>query len=471
MRASTLLSLFGNVGNHTCEGISRRELLRIGTLGLGGLTLSHLLASQTEAAGVSPINDKSVVMLFLQGGPTHIETFDPKMTAPSEYRAMFGEVKTSLPGVTFGSHFPNLARLAGKMAVVRSFKHGNGSHGSASALVASGGNLTKGAMGSVYARVAGTTHSQTGIPMNTILTPPAVGEQYKALGANASRITAIGSLPKAYQAFDPSSGGQIIENMKLRVDEGRLDDRRHLLSELDRIRRHADSSGSLAGANKFQQQAFDVILGGVSEAFDLSRESPATIARYDTAKYKIPRKLQKKKSNVPRQSPIALGKQMLLARRLVEAGCGFVTVSSAGWDMHGNAFGINDGMPLLGSAVDKAVSAFIEDLEARGLSEKVLLVITGEFGRTPRINKKAGRDHWGNQCTLALAGGGLRMGQVIGQSDRTASRPATEPIGVPDLMSTVMHTLFNVGELRVTQSVPNDIAQAITSGTPIPQLI
>jgi uncharacterized protein (DUF1501 family) len=128
-------------------------------------------------------------------------------------------------------------------------------------------------------------------------------------------------------------------------------------------------------------------------------------------------------------------------------------------------------MPLLGSAVDKAVSAFIEDLEQRGLSEKVLLVITGEFGRTPRINKKAGRDHWGHQCTLALAGGGLKMGQVIGQSDRTASRPATDPIGVPELMSTVMHTLFNIGELRVTQGIPNDIAQAITAGQPIPQLI
>ncbi|MFP6576666.1 MAG: DUF1501 domain-containing protein, partial [Pirellulaceae bacterium] len=471
LRIIALLSFFDHGYDRNCEGVTRRELLRVGTLGLGGLTLSQLLASPGKAAGVSPLNDKSVVLLFLQGGPTHIETFDPKMTAPSEYRAMFGEVKTSLPGVTFGSHFPNLARLAGKMAVVRSFKHGDSSHGRASALVASGGNQTKGAMGSVYARVAGTTHSQTGIPMNTILTPPSVGAEYKALGAQSNRITAIGNLSKAYQAFDPSSGGQILENMKLRVDQTRLDDRRHLLGELDRIRRQADASGSLEGADKFQQQAFDVILGGVSEAFDLSQESPATIARYDTAKYKIPPKLQKKKSNVPRQSPIALGKQMLLARRLVEAGCGFVTVSSAGWDMHGNAFGINDGMPLLGSAVDKAVSAFIEDLEQRGLSEKVLLVITGEFGRTPRINKKAGRDHWGNQCTLALAGGGLKMGQVIGQSDRTASRPATDPIGVPELMSTVMHTLFNIGELRVTQGIPNDIAQAITAGQPIPQLI
>ncbi|MEO1971152.1 MAG: DUF1501 domain-containing protein, partial [Pirellulaceae bacterium] len=154
----------------------------------------------------------------------------------------------------------------------------------------------------------------------------------------------------------------------------------------------------------------------------------------------------------------------------VEAGCGFVTVTSAGWDMHGNAFGIDDGMPLLGPAVDKAVSAFIEDLEQRGLTDKVLLVITGEFGRTPKINNKGGRDHWGNLCTLMLAGGGLPMGQVIGQSDRTASRPATEPVTVKNLLATVMNTLFDVGKLRLVSGVPDEIARAITVSQPIPQL-
>ena len=393
------------------------------------------------------------------------------MTAPAEYRAMFGEVKTNLPGVTFGSHFPQLASMADRMAIVRSFAHGNGSHGSASALVSSGGNLTKASMGSIYSRVAGTTNPRTGIPMNTVLTPSAAGKEYKAFGAQTERVTGIGTLAKAYKAFDPSSGGQIIDNMQLHLDEKRLDDRRSLLEELDRIRRAVDATGALDGADRFQQQAFDVIMGGVSEAFDLSKEDPRLIKRYDTGEYAIPPKLQKKKSNVPRQSPIALGKQMLMARRLVEAGCGFVTVTSAGWDMHGNAFGINDGMPLLGSSVDKAASAFLEDLHQRGLSDKVLLIITGEFGRTPRINKKGGRDHWGNLCTLAMAGGGLRMGQVIGGSDRTASRPASDLVGVQDLMATVMHTLFDVGKLRIAPGIPSDIARAITNGAPIPQLV
>jgi uncharacterized protein (DUF1501 family) len=466
-----MLTIYGDGKSRNCEGVSRRELLRIGTLGIGGLALPSLLQLKSQASEYSLVRDKSVVLLFLQGGPTHIETFDPKMSAPSEYRAMFGEVPTVLPGVTFGSHFPKLASLADRMAVIRSYSHGISSHGTASQHVAAGGNSTGATMGTLYSVVAGTSNPRTGIPMNTVLAPPAAGDQYKGLGAQTSRVTSIGTLPKAYQAFDPSSGGQIVENMKLRLAQDRLDDRRNLLSGLDRIKREADSNGSLEGADKFQQQAFDVILGGVSDAFNLSKENPETIARYDTGEFEIPPKLKKKKSNVPRQSPIALGKQMLMARRLVEAGCGFVTVTSAGWDMHGNAFGINDGMPLLGSAVDKAASAFLEDIAARGMSDDVLLVITGEFGRTPRINKKAGRDHWGNLCTLALSGGGLKMGQVIGQSDRNVGKPAADPVSSEDLRATIMNTLFDVGQLRIDPSVSSDVARVITGGQPIKNLM
>jgi len=467
-----LLSLFGNRSHRTCAGVTRRELLRVGTLGLGGLTLSQLLASRGQAANVNPLRDKSVVLLFLQGGPTHIETFDPKMTAPREYRAMFGEVKTKLPGTTFGSHFPSLASMADQLAVVRSFRHGSGSHQTAQKMVATGNNNTQGFMGSVYSRVTGTTHPETGIPMNTVLTPRSLGYQKLGASGSTSRIVEIGSLPAAYKAFDPGRGNELLANMKLNIKESRLDDRRGLLRSLDQIRRQIDTNGSLEGADRFQQQAFDVILGSGAKAFDLSQESPATLARYDTSPYTVPTAVvARKRKGTSNQAPVALGKQMLLARRLVEAGCGFVTVTSAGWDMHGNRFGVDDGMPVLGPAVDRAVSAFIEDLAQRGLTEKVLLVITGEFGRTPRINSKGGRDHWGNQCTLAFAGGGLKMGQVIGESDRTASQPATDPIGIPDLMATVMHTLFNVGELRVASGIPNDVMQAITTGNPIRQLV
>ena len=455
-----------------CEGLSRRSFLQIGTLGIGGLTLADLLRLSAEAGtGNSLLKDRSIVMLNLQGGPTHIETFDPKMTAPSEYRAMFGEVKTSLPGVTFGSHMERLAKHAHRMSVVRSFRHGIGSHGTAASHVAAGGNPTGANMGSLYGRIAGMTNPETGIPNVAVIQPGAVGEKYRKLGNNISRITSTGSLSKQYRPFDPSAGGDVVDNMELQVSEKRFGDRRSLLGGLDSFRRRADSANVLAGADQFQQQAFDVILGGISDAFDLSKEDPALVKRYDTGHVDIPKRLYKKKNkNLAGQSPVSLGRQMLMARRLVESGCRFVTVTSAGWDMHGNAFGVDDGMPILGTAVDISVSAFLEDLQQSGLSEKVLLIITGEFGRTPKINKKGGRDHWGNLCTLAFAGGGLPMGQVIGQSDRRASVPASDPVTTRDLLGTVMHYLLDIGELRLVPGIPSDISRALGSIQPISQL-
>ena len=468
-----MLSLLSHGTYRDCQRVTRRDLLKIGTLGLTGLTLGDLLQVRKLAADEgNPLKDRSVVMLFLQGGPTHIETFDPKMTAPSEYRSMFGEVSTSLPGVTIGGTFPRMAKLAHRMAIVRSFRHGNGSHATASKLVSSGGNPTGANLGSLYARLAGSNNPATGMPTNALLNPAAVGDEYKKLYTNTGRIGDVGSLGKAYQAFDPSAGGEVKQNMELRIERDRLDDRRSLMRSLDRLKQQAEASDVQASYDRFNQQAFDVILGGAAKAFDLSEEDPRTLEMYDTGEFTIPKAvIKKKRDTTPKFSPVALGKQMLLARRLCEAGCGYVTVSSSGWDMHGNAFGIDDGMACLGPAVDKAVSAFLTDLEQRGLSDKILLVITGEFGRTPKINKKAGRDHWGNLCTLALAGGGLEMGQVIGQSDRTASVPASDPIGPDHLMSTIMHSLFDLGTLRVVRGVPREILSSVEGGQPIPQLI
>ena len=305
-----MFTIFSGGRQQDCEGTTRRDFLKVGTLGLGGLTLAQTLA--TKAAASEVVKDKAVVLLFLQGGPTHIETWDPKMTAPSEYRAIFGETKTCLPGVTFGKHFSQMAAIADRLAVVRSFRHGNGSHASASALVASGGNASQATMGTLYSRIAGLSNPLTGIPNNAVITPPAAGDEFKGIGANPDRVTSVGTLPSAYKTFDPSSGGQVIKNMELSLPQGRLDDRRSLLGQVDRIRRDMDVAGSLDGADQFSQQAFDVIVGGISEAFDLTTENPKTIAKYDTKQYDLP-KAQKKRN----QTPIALGKQMLLARRLV----------------------------------------------------------------------------------------------------------------------------------------------------------
>jgi hypothetical protein len=456
------------------RGKTRRELLRIGTSAIGGLSLASMFSAKAGAAGTGEaVKDKSVVVLNLQGGPTQFETFDPKMTAPQEIRSITGEVKTAIPGVTFGGTFPKLAALADKMAVVRSYRHGISSHGPAAMHVMAGGNPTGAMMGALYARVAGLTDSVTGMPENVLVTPSVVGSQFKKLYHNVGRVSQTGTLSSVYKPFDPSAGGEIIDNMRLVLKGKRLDDRRTLLHELDQLRHRFDSDSIVESSNRFQQQAFDVLMRGVADAFDLSQENPKTVARYSTSEFEPSAAVKKRNSYATQFSAVALGKQMLLARRLCEAGCGFVTVTQGGWDMHGGGkeYTMADGLKSLTPAVDKSVSAFIEDVEQRGLSDKILLVILGEFGRTPRINKNGGRDHWGNQCTLAFSGGGLKMGQVIGRSDRTGSAPATTPISSGNVLATVMHTLFNIGEVRILPGIPTDVEQTITGNEPIRQLV
>ncbi|MDP6447330.1 MAG: DUF1501 domain-containing protein [Pirellulaceae bacterium] len=453
-----MLRIFDRRRTANCQGFHRRELLRVGALGLGGLSLPHWLAARATAD--SAVRAKSVVVLFLGGGPPQHETFDPKMSAPSAYRAMFGEIPTALPGVTFGSHFQELAKLADRLSVVRCYRNGLTSHGPATATVIAGDNPTKAMLGSVYARVAGSTNAQTGMPN---------GASFRGNPDYTQRLGSPGTLGPAYRPFDPSGGGELKKNMELRIDRRRLDDRRALLTALDQLKRRAETERVFVGADRFRQQAFDVLLGGVTKAFEWEGEDPRVIARYDTSDIKVPQAvLQKKnKPGFAEQSPEALGKQMLLARRLVQAGCGFVTVTSTGWDLHGNRFGVDDGMPVLGVAADRAAAAFIEDLERLGMSDDVLLVITGEFGRTPKINNKAGRDHWGRICPLVFAGGGLPMGQVIGYSDRLGGAPAADPVGVPELSATILHTLLDAGRMRLNTDIPVEIRQTVDRAQPI----
>jgi uncharacterized protein (DUF1501 family) len=493
-----MLTLQTGRGARECDGVTRRDFLRVGTLGLGALSLPQLLAvkAHASAAGDDYVRDKAVVLLYLSGGASHIETFSPNMEAPAPYYSLTGEVKTTLPGVSFGGTFPMLAGLAHKMAVVRSFHHPIGGHSQAHLHVLSGGTDPKGdgkvgySMGSLYARLRGASNAKTGLPTYMLLTHDEVDSQYSK---ELSRIIAgswPGTLGAAYAPFrlhddtgaktkgskrskakprgrgkGTSDGeGSISQDMKLTLPEDRIDDRRALLRALDTLKRDADESGRLDAAGRFQQQAFDLLMGSAAEAFDVSHEPKALVQRYDTSHTKIGKKTFR---------PSNLGKQMLMARRLVEAGAGFVTVHSAGWDMHadGNNPGMVDGMNMLGSTLDKAVSAFIEDLDARGLSDKVLLVITGDFGRTPKVNNRGGRDHWANLGTLAFIGGGLDMGQVIGQSDRTNSHPATEPVSPQMMLSTIFHTLFDVGQLRVARGVPRDLAKVIEEHPPIKELL
>ena len=457
------------------HGCSRRRLLTVGALKLGlGAALPEWLAARSAAASSLPmLRDKSVVLLFLQGGPSHIEFFDPKMSAPSEFRSITGEVATVHPGVTFGGTFPHLARLADRFSVVRSYGSQNSGH--TYDAVASGNNPLKATLGAIYARVAGNNNPSTGTPSNIVVLPEAVSPGLK-LGSNFETgalptLTQPGVLGANYAAFNQSGGSELKQNMELRLSADRFDDRRQLLGLLDRVRRNAESQGLLEGVDRYQQQAFEVILRGVAEAFDLSREVRATIARYDTAH--LFRNEEVQKWGDMRRSTNLLGRQMLLARRLCEAGCGFVTVSDCGWDMHSNGNSPKNlgGMNWLGPQTDHAVAAFLQDVEERGLSDRILLIVTGEMGRTPRINRDGGRDHYGELTPLLLSGGGLKRGHVIGESDRTASRPATERYTPANLASTVLHTLFDVAQLRLDQAVPRELLQFLNASPPITPLM
>jgi len=455
--------------------LGRRDFLRIGGCGIGGLSLANLLAAQAAGAkdGARPLTGKSVIFLFLHGGPSQTETFDPKMDAPAGIRSATGEVGTSLPGVTFGGTFPRLASLASKLAIVRSFRTGDGIHDIKPIV----GKVTLGAnMGSLFARVAGSNDPATGMPLNTALFPRAVDPETMTFIDKFGNFISSGGLGAAYAPFVPGGGGPAQQNLELKLDPTRIDDRKTLLSGLDRIRRNVDARGELSGTDRFQEQALQTILGGVAKAFDLSHEDSKTIARYDTAPLVRPEQISRAWNNYPRyvDNAKSLGKLLLLARRLCEAGCGFVTVTTNFvWDMHAdiNNTGVEEGMQYMGRPLDHALSAFVEDCEARGLSDKIMLVATGEMGRTPKINAKGGRDHWGGLAPLLFYGGSLKTGQVIGQSTRDAGEPASEPFGNENLLATVMHTLLDIGQVRLLSSLPQELLRALTTPEPIAGLL
>ena len=457
---------------HDCQGFSRRDFLRIGTLGAGGLSLAGLLGTQARADAGSVLSGKSVVLLFLQGGPPHIEFFDPKMTAPREIRSITGEVQTRHPGITFGATFPKLAQRADQLVVVRSYGSGNAGH--TYEQVVTGADPSGPAISAVYARVRGTNHPQTGLPTNVLVLPEAVqdGVKFEANFETSAlpTLTQAGTLGPTYAAFNPSGGGDLKQDMQLKLPAARLEDRLTLLRQLDGIRRHAELSGSIESFSFYQQQAFDVVVRGVASAFDLSKEDAGTIARYDTSH--LFRMEELTRWYDMRRASNLLGRQLLLARRLCEAGCGFVTVSDCGWDYHANGNSPKQmaGIYAMGGQVDHAVSAFIDDVRERGLEDKILLVVTGEMGRTPRLNNNGGRDHYGELTPLLLFGGGLKMGQVIGQSDGQAGRAVTEPYRPQQLIATVMQTLFDVGKLRLVPNIPREIIRLTEIGKPIDHL-
>jgi len=464
-----MFTLCDRYGRH-----GRREFLKVGGLTLGGLSLGELIKARAEAARSSrPVTDKSVIFLFMHGGPSQTETFDPKMTAPAGVRSVTGEIATTIPGVTFGSTFRKLAQLAHEFSVVRSFTTGDSRHDIKPIVHR---DTFQANIGSIYSRVAGTTHPLTGLPNNAALYPQSVDASTMPAIKEFGDFEATGAFGSANAPFVPGAGGEMQQNMTLSMPMQRVNDRRKLLAQLDDFRKSFDTVEGLGSVNTIRRQAYDVILGGAAQAFDLSKEDPRVVARYDTSPLVKPEQIDTRWNNRKRYIDNAktLGKQLLLARRLCERGCGFVTVTTNFvWDMHAdqNNAGVEEGMGYMGVPFDHAVSAFIEDVTARGLSDRILLVCCGEMGRTPKLNSRGGRDHWGNLAPLLLYGGGLKMGQVVGRSTRDAGAPSSHPVTIKNLLATILHTLFDVGELRVVPGVPSDIAQTMTGWSPIRELV
>jgi len=486
-----------------CDGIPRRDFLRVGALGLGGLTLPDLLRSSAIAGDGAYVKDKAVILLFLAGGPSQFETFDPKPHGIGASKSIAGHVATRLPSVRFASYFPKLGQLADRLTVVRSFQTNHAEHNgahkqfmTADLTVQDGKPIKEPGLGAVCSRVLGSV-SPTGMPTHAMIPPTTRYLAEKAGFAGAYDSVVEGAQPahlgSAYAPFetkvemaagkpkvkksrqsDENDGNPLLENLHPRLPDMTIDSRRSLLRQLDRLDRQVDASGVMDGMDQFTQQAVDLLRGhSMQKALDLSREDPRTLAAYDTEHFRNYRVSDD--SKFERDGPsigISLGRQLLMARRLCEAGCGFVTLIHANWDFHARKGIPNmpEGMSVLAPPLDHAVAAFLQDVEQRGLSDKILLVITGEFGRTPGLDKNMGRHHWPGICPLVLSGGGLKHGQVIGQSDRRGGHPATQPITIDDLHSTVMHAMFDIGQMRLDASLPQRVRQRAQKGRRIEAL-
>jgi hypothetical protein len=406
-------------GRRFCDGVSRRNFLRIGALGMGGLALPQLLRAEAQS-GIRR-SHKAVIMIYLPGGPPHQDTFDLKLDAPSEIRGEFRPIPTNVPGLQICEHLPRIAKICDKLAVIRSIADAVDDHSDFMCLTGRRkNNQPPGgwpSFGSVVSRVLGPTNP--GVPPFIGMEPRM---QHRPYNAATSGFLGVG-----HGSFRPAGEGKA--DMVLHgVTLDRLADRRALLAGFDRLRRDLDASGLMEGMDTFNQQAFGVLTSSrLLEALDYQREDRRVIESYGKGDPK------------PHgDAAPMLMEQFLVARRLVEAGARAVTVAFGFWDYHGNNFkNARADLPLL----DQGVSALVKDLHERGLDKDVSVIIWGEFGRTPTINKDGGRDHWPRASCALLAGGGMKTGQVIGATDRLGGEPSERPVTFGEVFATLYHNL------------------------------
>ncbi|HLN30865.1 MAG TPA: DUF1501 domain-containing protein [Gemmataceae bacterium] len=386
-----------------CDGMTRRSFLRIGAFGTG-LTLAEMLRCRASAATASPSN-KSAIMIYLPGGPSHMDMYDLKPEAPVEFRGEFKPIPTNVPGVQICEHFPLQARMWDKLAVIRSVTPIREEHSDSEVTTgypdAININEHHPSFGAVLSKMRGSTHSDI---------PPFVSLRGMTSG------TEPGFLGVAHRPFTPDGAG--LENLRLAngVDSARHEERKTILASFDDVRRDIDASGTIRGMDAFTVRAFDMVASGtVRKALDLNREAPRVRDRYQGIE------------------------QFLTARRLIEAGVGCVTLAIGGWDTHSSNFKtLRSQLPQ----VDRGIANLIEDLHDRGMDQDVLTIMWGEFGRTPRVNgNDGGRDHWPAVMSALVAGGGLKTGQAIGASSARGEYPKDRPYRPAQVLSTLYQAM------------------------------
>ncbi len=421
-----MLTILGPRHRGYCDRLSRRSFLQIGGLAMGGLALPQLLRAQAANGNDSP--HKSVIMIFLSGGPPHQDMFDLKPDAPTEIRSEFKPIKSNVPGIDVCELLPRLAQRMDKFALLRAVVGAEDRHAAFQCLTGKRkGNQPEGgwpALGAVVSKLQGPTRPAS---------PPFVSLVPKMKTADWADPGQPGFLGLAHAAFRPADAGRA--DMVLNpANAGQLDDRKALLAGFDDFRRGVDASGTTTAMDQFTEQAFNILTSDkLARALDLDREDPKLRDRYgrgspDPAGYGD-------------AGPL-LNDYFLLARRLVESGVRVVTVAYGRWDWHGKPYGTTfensrDHFPML----DTGLSALIDDLTDRGLDKDVTVIVWGEFGRTPKINKDVGRDHWPAVSCALLAGGGLKTGLVLGATDRQAAFAKERPVSFAEVFATLYHTL------------------------------
>ncbi len=433
-----MLTILGRREDQFCDGLSRRSFLHVGGLAMGGVAMPALLAAQSHAASKaqqtrqksSGLGHKAVIMIFLAGGPPHQDMWDIKENAPKEIRGEFNAINTNVPGIRIGELFPRLAKMTDKVAYIRSIVGARGGHDAWQCLTGHNRGTDIPCMGSALSYLEGQV--DLGVPAALGLSPKT---SHAPWGDNGS----AGFLGAAYKPFTPE-GGQIKDNMVLNgVTLDRLRDRQAMLKAFDRFRRQADASGEMEGMDAYQQQAVGILTSSkLAQALDLSKEPQSLRDRYG-----------KGTTKPTADGPWKRLDQFLMARRLVEAGARCVTLAFSRWDWHGGNFKrARQDMPML----DQGVSALVQDLHDRGIGDDVSVVVWGEFGRTPKINKNAGRDHWPKVSCALLAGGGMNTGQVIGSTTRDGGEAKDRPVTFQEVFATLYH---NCGVDVETATIPD----------------